>query len=288
MIPVAIAKKLLQLAAGAQLPASKLQHSLIAELIEEGIVLQRIAGRTKSTLHITDTAALQTWLHNRFSIADLQAYILACADEATTRAQLIQVSNDSKAAARRVFKGFLMNSYVPITCSLNGGPFIIDPQPGTFQFVYDFEQFTIPEDVTITGVENAECFRHANKLQYLFGNKRILFVSRYPQSQGKDLATWLQSIPNKYLHMGDYDFAGINIYMQEFKQYLGERASFFIPDNIESLLEQYGNRALYDQQQLNKSGSADDTLEPLVALIHKYKRGLEQEVLLADIGATAL
>ena len=50
-------------------------------------------------------------------------------------------------------------------------------------------------------------------------NQKILFVCRYPQSN--DLIKWLQSIPNRYLHFGDLDFAGINIYLNEFKKYLG-------------------------------------------------------------------
>jgi len=35
-----------------------------------------------------------------------------------------------------------------------------------------------------------------------------LFVSRYPQTQSKDLLNWLQSIPNPYLHFGDFDLTG--------------------------------------------------------------------------------
>ena len=80
--------------------------------------------------------------------------------------------------------------------------------------------------------------------------------------------------------MGDYDFAGINIYLQEYKKNLGAKASFFIPDNMEQLLEQYGNKTLYDRQQLNNTGIVEEKLQQLIALIHKYKKGLEQEILL--------
>ena len=41
------------------------------------------------------------------------------------------------------------------------------------------------------------------------GSQRLLFVSRYPQST--DLRSWLQNIPNRYIHFGDFDLAGIHI-----------------------------------------------------------------------------
>ncbi|MCA6071324.1 MAG: hypothetical protein LE168_02900 [Endomicrobium sp.] len=65
---------------------------------------------------------------------------------------------------------------------------------------------------------------------------RPLFVSRYPQNQSKDLIKWLQSIPNNYLHFGDFDFAGIGIYLNEYKKYLTDKAMFLIPENIEKFI----------------------------------------------------
>jgi hypothetical protein len=74
--------------------------------------------------------------------------------------------------------------------------------------------------------------------------------------------------------MGDYDFAGINIYLQEFKKHLGAKASFFIPYNIEQLLEKYGNKALYDQQQLNTTLINEENILKLIQFIHRCKKGL--------------
>jgi hypothetical protein len=279
-LQLTIAEKLLLLLQGQQLPASKLKHALVDELKEEGIIQERLSGRTKSTLFITDATAFNNWLYNRFSIPDLQGYITAVTNETATRADLVAISSDSKAAARRTFKGFLVNSYIPIEGTLNGQPFIIHPTQGTFQFVYDFEQFIPAPGVVIIGVENAENFRFIYKQQHLFAGIKPLIISRYPQEQSKDVMKWLLSIPNDYLHFGDYDFAGINIYMQEYKKHLGERASFFIPPGIEQLLEKYGNRKLYDLQHLNASPITEEPLKHLIALIHKHKKGLEQESLL--------
>ncbi len=280
MIPLSIAEKLLLLAGGKELQASKMRHALIDELVAEGIIAERLAGRTKSTLFVADNNALQQYLYNKFSIPDIGEYIAVLRKEDATRAEQILVSSNSKTVNRRTFKGFLVNSYMPLACTLHGKPFTIHPLEGTFQFVHDFEHFIPAPDVVVVGVENAENFRYVEKQKYLFGDLKTLFVSRYPQEQNKDLIKWLLSIPNTYLHMGDYDFAGINIYMQEYKKHLKERASFFIPGNIEQLLADHGNSALYDKQKLFAIETPETEIQKLIALIHKHKKGLEQEVLL--------
>jgi len=108
----------------------------------------------------------------------------------------------------------------------------------------------------------------------------VLFVSRYPQNQNKDLLKWLQKIPNNYLHYGDFDYAGINIYLNEYKQTLGERAKFFIPDNLELLLSSYRSKVLYDRKNLTVDVSEikETGITDLIKLIQLYKKGLEQEV----------
>ena len=280
MITLSIAEKLLQLIEGEQLPASQARHTLIDELINEGIVLVRITGRTKHLLYLADKTAIANWLFNRFQVNDLSAYINTLKNSQATRTDLVLAGNDSKLQAKRTFKGFLINSYLPIDVSLNGEPITINPTPGTFQFIYDFEKFIPAADVVIVAIENAENYRWIEKQQHLFKGIKPLFISRYPQEQSRDVIKWLLTIPNNYLHFGDLDFAGINIYMQEYKKHLGDRASFFVPDNIEALLEKYGNKDLYDQQKLNDLIIAEARISELIALLHKYKKGLEQEVLI--------
>ncbi len=280
ILPLSIAEKLQLLAAGGQLPASSLKHPLVAELLDEGLVNERISGRTKRTCYIADNDKFNRYLLNRWDIPNLADYIQTLKNKEASRADLVAVSNNSKTAAVRTFKGFLVSSYQPIETSLNGLPFTVQPAYGTFQFIYDFGNFVPAPDTVIVGIENPECFAFVEKLRYLLPGINPLFVSRYPQDQGRDLIKWLQSIPNPYQHMGDYDFAGINIYHQEFKKHLGERATFFIPDNMELLLERFGNKSLYDKQQLNAAEVTEPGLITLIGLMHRYKKCLEQEALL--------
>lgn len=157
-------------------------------------------------------------------------------------------------------------------------PLTIYPNEGTFTFIYDYDSFAPSKKATIVGVENPENFRHIQKQKKLFENINPLFVSRYPQN--KYLIRWLQTIPNNYLHFGDFDFAGINIYWNEYKKLLGEKAKFFLPEDIEQLLSTKGNRDNYNNQTIlfDKNDVKEDDILNLIGLIEKYKKGLEQEI----------
>lgn len=108
------------------------------------------------------------------------------------------------------------------------------------------------------------------------GAGRILFVSRYPQST--DLRSWLQTIPNRYVHFGDFDLAGINIFLTEFYNHLGPRASFLIPDDIDKRLA-HGSTTRYNSQnkKFQDLKVEDSRLQSLISLIHKYRRCYDQE-----------
>jgi hypothetical protein len=93
---------------------------------------------------------------------------------------------------------------------------------------------------------------------------------------------WLDSIPNDYLHFGDFDIAGLNIYWNEYKKYLQDKASFFLPGNTEKLLSSRGNRDNYDNQtvQFDVQLVDEENVLILLQLIEKYRKGLEQEILI--------
>ena len=281
-IPVQIAEKLLLLQQGETLAASSSNHAVIEELVAEKIV-QR-TGRIQKKISISNKNALTIYLQNKFGINNLQQYIDTLLQKEWSRNELTEISGNSKLRKVRTFKGFLVNCYEPIQVKINGKQFLLNPTAGTFQFIYDFETFEIPADITVAGIENPENFKQIEKQKYLFDDIKPLFVSRYPQNQNKDLIKWLQSIPNKYLHFGDFDFTGIGIYMNEYKKYLGKKTTFFVPENLEKMLEKYGNKALYNNQKYNfgDENQLEDNLKWLISLIHQYKKGLEQEIFIKN------
>lgn len=267
------------LLSGEQVADSKLSSKLLNELLAEGMLLVISHGSRKSYL-ARDTEALK-----RFLIDKDESYRILEVNLPDSRASMATETGNSKLVTVRSCPGFPVNSYEPIECFLRGESFWVNPQEGSFLFVSDWEKFTIPEDVVIIGIENMENFRMIRKQRLLFEkylkvhefSNRVLFVSRYPQSS--DLRRWLCSIPNYYLHFGDFDLAGINIFLFEFYQYLGkERSSYLIPDDIEFRL-QSGSRNRYDEQYSHFKDVKSDVfeLQQLIALIHRERKAYDQE-----------
>ena len=272
-----IARKLIRLENGEILSVSSAKSKLIDELVDENIILK--SGKHKKTLKLISREYLRVYLSNQLQINNLDRYIQDLEKSDTSRADFVKVATDSKISKQRVFKGFLVNSYSPINTVLNNQIFVINPIEGSFLFIYDFENFIIDPYTIIIGVENSENFRQIQKQKYLFKGINPLFISRYPQNQNKDFIKWMKTIPNKYLHFGDFDFAGIGIYLNEYKKHLKERAEFFIPNDIESYISKYASRVRYDNQKINFDTTSieEGELQNLIQIIEKEKKGLDQE-----------
>jgi hypothetical protein len=280
-LPLHIAHYLQKMLEGAEVPSSKMRHAVTKKMQDDGILQARQKGRTQSTLLLRNKAALAAYLHNQFGISNLSAYIEKYESRGLTRAEAVEIASNSKLRSIRTFKGFLVNCYQPVKAVLHGKATTLLPANGTFHFVYDYEGFLPAREVTIIGIENPENFRWITKQRHLFPHLHPLFVSRYPQSG--DLVRWLQTIPNPYLHFGDFDFEGINIYLSEYKKHLGDRASFFIPEGIEEMINRKGNRELYNKQfhlQPDVAKITEEKIIELLQIIHRYKKVLEQEYLI--------
>ena len=179
-----IAKVLVQLINGESIPNHSAKSRLIDDLVSENIITRK--GKHKKSLELINKVDLHTYLANQLQINNLNKYILALENENSTRAELVKITTDSKKSKERAFKGFLVNSYSSIKAKLNNETIIINPTNGSFVFVYDFESFKIPKEITVIGVENAKNFSQIQEQKYLFKNLNPLFVSRYPQNQNKD------------------------------------------------------------------------------------------------------
>lgn len=276
---MAISAPIQALLAGEQVAGSRLNSKLLDELLAEGLLLVVSRGSRKS-YRARDMEALK-----RFLIDKDERYRLLEVNASDSRATMAAETGNSKLVMIRSCPGFPVNSYEPIECFLDENPFVVNPQEGSFLFVSDWEKFTIPEDTVVIGVENMDNFRMIRRQRTLFDrylhnhalSDKVLFVSRYPQST--DLRKWLCTISNHYLHFGDFDLAGINIFLYEFQQYLGkERSSYLIPDDIESRLKS-GSRKRYDEQYYRFKDIKSDVceLQQLIDLIHHERKAYDQE-----------
>lgn len=274
------AKLLKLLITGETIPSSQMNKALRDTLLADGVLDQKVTGRTKKTLFFKNPDNISTYLKNQFGISDIDKYIDLLENENSTKADAVEISSNSKIKSTRSFSGFPIQVLEDITVTMMEKDIILSPQKGLFTFVSDWKSFMPNPDVIIIGVENGETFSNIEDYSHLFDtNKQYLFVSRYPQST--DLREWLLMIPNRYIHFGDFDIAGIAIYYNEIKKYLDDRAEFFVPGAIEKLIEEYGNRELFDKQ-IHLLDSAkmieEENVIKLLSLIFNMKKGLEQEL----------
>ncbi len=277
---VALIEKLISLSNGDTLPAGSLKGDWFEQMRKDGILIAVTHGSRRS-YKVADVCIFRKYLENNFDIRDLDAALVLLRQESNDRASQVNATGDSKFVQQRTFFGFLVNCCDPIEAILNGQSITIMPPDGSFTFIADYKNFTIPEDTIVVGIENAENFRHIKQLLYLFEPQtktgwKLLFVSRYPQNG--DLVRWLMRIPNRYIHFGDLDLAGIAIYQNEFHKYLGNRATFFIPTDYDSRIAKGSIRRYNDQ--LSKYGeitSEEPQLSNLIAAIHRHHKGYDQE-----------
>lgn len=273
-----VARNVLRMLHGESLPYGKFYSGFASDMLQEGIVITYSRG-TRTYCQIPNPERVRVFLAQACDIhIPLEEWIaLKEREEAPSRAEQVNAFGNSKNQKVRSFPGFLLNCASPVEATLSGNPITLMPRQGLSYFIDDFQHFRLPKEVVVVGVENGENFRQPEAQQYLFADRPFVFVSRYPQSA--DLRTWLQQIPNHYLHFGDFDLAGISIYLSEFYAYLGERAEFFIPADIEERLRDYGNRRLYEKQypRYQFRELPDKRLLPLIDLIHRYQAGYEQE-----------
>ena len=278
-ITASLIDRLIRLRMGETLPSSAIRGEWVDELLRDGVLISRSHGSRRSIMASSPQDLEQSLkcIDERLGNLDKMKDLLS--SEASRSEQATETGN-SKLVSVRSCPGFPVNSYEPITCCLNGHQIIINPEEGSFVFIADWQSFSIPKDVLVVNIENMENFRLVRQQQALFSSmfpgKQILFVSRYPQSS--DLRSWLQTVSNQYVHFGDFDLAGINIFLTEFHKYLGERAVFLIPQDIEGRL-QHGSSERYNAQYQRFENLSSDIpfLQRLINMINKYHRCYDQE-----------
>lgn len=278
-LSLSIAEKLLLLRNGERIQASLLRQTIFQELLFEKILYK--IGKSKGHIVLLNKGLLDLYLQNRYNVGHLDKYVASLKQSKLSRMAQNKISTDSKLLIQQRFNGFFVTCNEPVKVFINDRDRVLNPLPGFFHFVYDFEHFIPDEHVTIVGVENPENFRCIENQKHFFSYIKPLFISYHIESQRADIIHWLRSIPNPYLHFGDLDFASINIYLSEIKKNIPQKSTFFVPDRVEHLLKRYGNSKHYDKQKLHVDMTTirEKTLVELIALIHKYKKGLAQEIL---------
>jgi len=282
-IPVSFAKKLLKVIEGeilrSEFTSSQLSINHFNKFIEEGI-LKAKPHRNTQLIYGTKENIIN-FLKKEYGITDLEKYIETLENQDADKSQAAEFASDTKVLNKRSFEGFFIRTYENLSGSINGHEIVLNPPKGSWIYIVDYKTFKIENDITIIGIENPETFRYIENYKYLFPTIKPLFLLRFNNNL---YIEWLQSIENQYLHFGDFDLSALAIYIQEFRNKLGEhRCSFFIPENIEALISKSENRSLYlrqlnDRRLQNLKFENYPEISELAFLIKKYQKTVEQEL----------
>lgn len=269
------AKKLQRILSGETLAWTALPEWITRPLLD-GNVISISANGSRKKIRVQDPELCDNFIRDRFTCGvPIDEWIELRSDN-LTRQDLVNKTGDSKTLKVNTLRGFMVNCIEPVKISIDRQAITLTPHCGMSFFIYHPETFSIPEDVIVVGIENLENFNNLSGQVRLFPQGKYLFVSRYPQNSA--LYEWLEQIPNKYIHFGDFDLAGINIYQTEFYSRLGDRASMLTPDDIEDRIK-HGNELLFNKQY-NKFKSLnilDPRIKPLFDMIMRHHRCYEQE-----------
>ena len=153
-----LVKKLLELANGATIPAAQFKGPLCEALLKDGCICSK-SNKSVIRYYVTDKAAFRSVLGDyNDGLKDLEGTLTILQKENASRSEQVQIAGNSKIRQVRSCKGFLVNSYEPINCSLNESPFIIAPPDGSYVFIADYDTFKIPQNAVVRLQDRASFF----------------------------------------------------------------------------------------------------------------------------------
>jgi hypothetical protein len=150
-------------------------------------------------------------------------------------------------------------------------------------FIHYTSKLQLDDEVIVVGVENPQVVWYINKYKHLFNKeKKYLFlcISEYKTTYQYK---WLESFLGEYLHFGDFDLAGINIYLNTIVPKLKncKSHSYLIPDDIYEKIKKRNYQKDYSNQTryLNIESKFEPKLQELISFIKDTKSTFEQETL---------
>jgi len=285
-IPISFVEKLIKISRKEPVSIgqfkSKQNKDLLKIFFDENI-LQRSKRKNTFIVYTDNIEQLRNFIRERYGIINIEEYYQLLNNPVSTKSESAQIASDSKIKQIKVYSGFFVRTFADIKGRLNGENISFKTLKGSSLFISDFKNLTIPENVTIVGIENPETFYQIENYKQYFDKIEPLFLLRFNNNA---FIEWLQQIQNKYLHFGDFDLSGIAIYVLEYRNKIDfRRCSYFIPNNIDKLINDSKNYKDY-VNQLNdpkvKGLNFDNypEIKDLAKIINKYRKTVEQEALM--------
>lgn len=245
-------KTLLKLKTSKELNYSMVPKTLLEELLSENLVVVRTLTPKRKKVLINE--------HFLEVYKDIEKL-----EDISTRAQLIQASTHTKKISISPQDGLYING----NCKIQNVQLPIFDKSAIFLK----ELPKIDGDIPVVGLENYENLLYFESLLKHFQEENILFVYR-----NKAMREFFRTITNKKIYFGDFDLAGISIYLNEILP-LDKTIKFFIPKDLDILLPKFGNRYLYEKHldKYKNLSSENKNIQDIIEIIHKNQKSLEQE-----------
>ena len=269
-----------------------LQESYVAKnlfsskkLLEEFIGCNCVYMSGKpSQIYLNDAEALLGVIkangYNVNCIEDLD-YFIEEENEPKSRDEIAENYSHTKRVESKSFNGLMVSVFDKLEVIYNEKKQYFYPLEGSGLFVHYTSKLQLDDDVIVVGVENPQVVWYINKYKHLFNKeKKYLFlcISEYKTTYQYK---WLESFCGEYIHFGDFDLAGINIYLNAIVPKLkkAKSHSFLIPDNIYEIIKEKNYMVDYSNQTryLNITSKKDKDLQKLIEFIKNNKITIEQE-----------
>ena len=231
---------------------SSIPKKLRDELLDEGLIEIKVISANKRRVIITKEFSQ---VYNNLDEIDI----------ANTRAALIEAKSDSKVKKISPQDGLYINGKCLIL------DFELPISQNSAVFLKDIPN--VDKDILIVCVENFENIIYVKEQFKYFRDINILFVYR-----NATMLNFIKDLENEIIYFGDFDLAGIDIYLTQIKP-KNKNISFFIPTNIQELIVEFGSKKLYEKQ-INKYKTLttnEKNIQVLIDIINKEQKALEQE-----------
>lgn len=227
-------------------------------------------------------AVLKSNGYNINYIEDID-YFIEESEKSKSRDEVAEKFSDTKRVESKSFNGLMVSVFDKIEVTLNGVRQYIYPIEGTGLFIHYSTKLELDNDIVLVGVENPQVVWFINRYRYFFNqDKQYIFLS-LSEFKTSYQYKWLESFKGKYIHFGDFDLAGINIYLNSILPRLKncKSHSFLIPEHIYKIMEKKNYKKDYSNQTryLNIESKDDEKLKELIDFIKNRKITLEQEYL---------
>ena len=269
-----------------------LQESYVAKnlfsskkLLEEfiGCNCVYVSGKP-SQIYLNDAEALFGVIkangYNVNCIEDLD-YFIEEENEPKSRDEIAENYSHTKRVESKSFNGLMISVFDKLEVNYNDKKQYFYALEGSGLFLHYTSKLQLDDDVIVVGVENPQVVWYINNYKHLFENdKKYLFlcISEYKTTYQYK---WLESFSGEYIHFGDFDLAGINIYLNTIVPKLkkAKSHSFLIPDNIYEIIKEKNYMLDYSNQTkyLNITSKEDKNLQKLIEFIKSHKITIEQE-----------